>query len=268
MSPTQRNTLSVHIITVDEYYYIPKFLDSVITSDQIDVVGITTVPPSLGTKNMLSFIVELFQVFGPKVFTSHALFYGKYRVLDILGRVLSTDTVYSPKRLARRHDIDYRHVQDVNTDEYVSYARSLSPDTLVSVAATQKFESELLMVPEKYGLNVHSSLLPEYRGVSPSFWTLLNDEEETGITVHRMADEIDTGEIVRQRPVPIRDDDTLHALNTRVAEQGSEVLLQALEEIRRGDESLEPIEPDQGSYYSMPTREDVQTFRAQGNQFY
>jgi len=268
MPSTQRDTLSVHIITVDEYYYIPKFLDSVVTSDHIDVVGITTVPPSLGTQNMLSFLLELFQVFGPRVFTNHALFYGKYRMLDGIGQVLNTDTVYSPKRLAWRHDIDYRHVQDINTDDYISYAQSLSPDTLVSVAATQKFESELLAVPEEYALNVHSSLLPEYRGVSPSFWTLLNGEEETGITVHEMADEIDTGGIVRQRPVPIGDDDTLHSLNTRVAERGSEVLLQALEEIRRGDESPEPISPNHGSYYSMPTREEVREFRTQGNRFY
>lgn len=268
MASNGRDSLSVLIITVDEYYYIPKFLTSVVTSDHIDIVGITTVPPSLGTQNMLSFAFELFRVFGPRIFAKHALFYGKYLILDSINQVLDTDTVYSPKRLARRHDIEYRHVQDVNTDEYISYAESLSPDILVSVAATQKFESGLLEVPKEYGLNVHSSLLPEYRGVSPSFWTLFNGEDETGITVHEMAEEIDTGGIVRQAPVPIYDDDTVHSLNTRVAERGSEVLLHALEEIKRGDESLEPIDPDHGSYYSMPTREEVREFRTQGNRFY
>lgn len=262
------DSLSVLIITVDEYYYIPKFLHDVVTAETIDVVGITTMPPSLGTQSLLSFAWELFQTFGPVVFTKHALFYGKYRLLDQIGHYLDTDTAYSAPRLARRHNIDYRHVDDVNTEAYRAYANSLSPDVIVSVAATQKFTSELLAVPDKYALNVHSSLLPDYRGVSPSFWTLLNDEEETGITVHQMADEIDTGAYLRQESVPIYPDDTLHSLNTRVAERGSEVLVQALEEIRNEAESLEHPESEQGSYYSMPTREDVREFRRRGNQFY
>lgn len=268
MSSNERDTLSVHIITVDEYYYIPIFLDSVVTAEHIDVVGITTIPPSLGTQSMLSFLYELFTVFGPRIFAKHSLFYAKYRLLDEIGRLRNTDTVYSSKRLAQRHDTEYHHTRDVNTDAYISCVRSLAPDVLVSIAATQKFETKLLAVPDEYAINVHSSLLPDYRGVSPSFWTLFNDEDETGITVHEMADGIDTGHIVRQAPVPIFDDDTLHSLNTRVAERGSEVLLQALEEIRHGDESLEPLDPDKGSYYSMPTQEDVREFQTRGNQFY
>lgn len=260
--------LSVLIITVDEYYYIPKFLDEVVTADMIDIVGITTVPPTLGTQNILSFAWDLFQAFGPVVFTKHTLFYSKYRLLDLVGRVLDSKTVYSPERLAQRHNIDYRHVNDVNSEEYRSYAQSRAPDVLVSVAATQKFGSELLAIPEDRAINVHSSLLPEYRGVSPSFWSLLNNEEQTGITVHEMAEEIDTGDCIRQEPVPIHDDDTLHTLNERVAERGSKVLLQALEDIRTNDESLEAIDPKAGSYYSLPTRADVQEFRNKGNHFY
>lgn len=260
--------LSILIITVDEPYYIPKFLDDVVTADDVEIAGITTVPPTLGTQGTASFALSMLRSFGPLVFAKHALFYGKYRILDIASRLPGIDGVFSPKQLARRHDIEYRNVGDINSDSYLSYARSLSPDVIVSVAATQKFDSQLLSVPTNRAINIHSSLLPEYRGVSPSFWTLLNDEDETGITVHEMAEKLDAGSIIKQEPVPIFEDDSLHSLNTRVAENGSKILLEGLREIQSGEVESEPINTEAGSYYSMPDRDDVRRFRRRGNQFY
>lgn len=267
-SSDNEGRLSILIITVDEPYYIPKFLEGVVSADDIEVVGITTMPPTLGTQGTISFALSMLRSFGPVVFAKHALFYGKYKLLDVVSRFTGMERVYSPKYLASRQDIEYRHVEDVNSEDYLSYARSLSPDVIVSVAATQKFGTDLLSVPDNRAINIHSSLLPEYRGVSPSFWALLNDEDESGITVHEMAEELDAGSIIRQEPIPIYEDDTLHSLNTRVAEEGSSILLEGLRDIRADNVESEPIDTEVGSYYSMPDRGDVRKFRRRGNRFY
>jgi len=264
---TESDRLDVLIVTVREQYYIPKFLKSILETDKIRTVGITTLPPSLGTESLPSFLWKLFGQFGPKVFSKHVGFYGTYRLLDTVNRFTGLGGAYSPRTLAKRHGIEYRHVKDVNDEYYIEYAESLSPDVLVSVAATQKFEPELLDIPSEAAINIHSSLLPEYKGVSPSFWSLLHDESKTGITVHYMDEKIDAGDIIRRKPIDIHEDDTLHTLNKRVAEQGSDLLFEALEAIRTGSVDAEPM-PEGGSYYSMPDRDNVKQFLEQGNRFF
>jgi methionyl-tRNA formyltransferase len=260
--------LDILLITVNEYYYIPTFLGEIVDAEEYRIVGLTTMPPSLGTKNTAAFAYDLFRRFGPRVFSQHLAFYLKYRALDLFGRITGRGPPYSPKTLAKRHGIEHRHTTDINADQYLEYAADLQPDVIASVAATQKFSAELLAVPDQCAINVHSSLLPEYRGVSPSFWALFHDEEQTGITVHYMDEEIDTGDMIRQEALSIRDDDTLHSLNERVAERGSKMLQLALEDIRTESVDAGPIDPEAGDYYSLPSRDDVRRFLREGNEFY
>lgn len=260
--------LDVLIITVNEFYYIPKFLTDVLASDDVNIIGITTTPPSLGTERMPRFIYRLYSTFGPRIFLKHCLFYGKYRFLDFINRASNHGEAYSPQTLAVRHNITYRHVADINSSEYKQYVSTLSPDVIASVAATQKFDTELLAFPQQATINIHSSLLPEYRGVSPNFWVLLNDEDVTGITVHYMDEELDTGDVICQEQMDIHGSDTLHSLNTRTAEQGSELLMAALHDIKQETVSTRPIDPDDGAYYSLPGRDDVRMFLKKGNKFY
>lgn len=264
---TDTDTLNVLIITVDEYYYIPKFLKQVVEADDVHVSGITTVSPSLGTESLPRFALRLYRTFGPQVFLKHGLFYSKYLGLDQINRLLDRGRAYSPATLAERNDIEHRHVSDVNAASYLQYARQQSPDVLVSVAATQQFETELLDIPSKGAINIHSSLLPEYRGVSPSFWSLLHDEDRTGITVHYMDENLDTGDVIEQRELQI-ENDTLHSLNTRVAQKGAGVLLDALRAIKQNEVETTTIDPEAGEYYSMPDRSDVRAFVEKGLRFY
>lgn len=267
-SVSDSGSLDVFIVTIREYYYIPKFLRPVFEAERINVQEIATMPPTLGTQDIPTFVADLLRRFGPRVFARHGYFYVKYALLDVLNRYAARGEAYSARTLARRHGVDHQHVTDVNDPAFVAHIAEYDPDVLVSVAATQRFDPALLAVPSECAVNVHSSLLPEYRGVSPSFWALLNDEDSTGISVHYMDEDIDTGDVLVQEALPIEDDDTLHSLNARVAERGADVLLTALEQIRRGTVDPTSIDPDAGSYYSLPTRADVAEFIANGCQFY
>lgn len=260
--------LEVLVLTINEYYYIPKFLDGITDERNLEIVGITTVPPSLGDRNLVAFAFDLLRRFGPRIFLRNVAFYAKYLSLDLLNRFSGTGPAYSARTVAERNGIEYEHVGDVNAPEYVRYVERKDPDVIASVAVPQKFQPRLFTIPDDGTVNIHSSLLPEYRGLSPSFWTLLRGEDETGITVHFVDEELDTGEIILQRPVEIRPDDSLHALNRRVAEEGSALLAEALERIRTGSVSAREMPEEEGSYFSLPTREDVREFVERGNRFY
>lgn len=268
MTSTSDNSVSVLIITVNEYYYIPKFLDSVIEADSVNIIGITTLPVSLGSESLWRFGIDLVRRFGLRVSISHICFYLRHMYDDIRYRLGLGGTPRSVGTLASEHGVETRHVKEINSHSYLEYVRELQPDVIASVAATQRFEPELLNISAKATINVHSSLLPEYRGVSPSFWTLLNDENQTGVTAHLMNETIDTGDVIVQRPIDIETNETLHSLNKKVAEVGADVLLDALEAVRTGTVDTTPIDPDEGSYYSLPEREDVRLFQRKGNKFY
>jgi methionyl-tRNA formyltransferase len=113
-------------------------------------------------------------------------------------------------------------------------------------------------------INVHSALLPAYRGMLPTFWAMVNEEEETGVTVHFMTEGIDGGYIIRQRSVPIGRTQTLLSLMRATKRAAADLVLEVVEGFEAGTISPVPNPPDQGTYFSFPTRGDVNRFRALG----
>jgi methionyl-tRNA formyltransferase len=121
-----------------------------------------------------------------------------------------------------------------------------------------------LELPRLGCLNVHSALLPKYRGMLPTFWALLNGEPETGVTVHRMVEGIDGGDIILQRRVPIAADETLLSLMRKTKRMAADLVLDSIKEFDAGTVSSMSNPADGGSYFSFPTRADVDRFRALG----
>jgi methionyl-tRNA formyltransferase len=153
----------------------------------------------------------------------------------------------------------------VNAPEFVAYVRDrLQPDLIVSVAASQIFKEPLLAIPPRGCINIHGALLPRYRGMLPSFWTLLNGEREGGVTVHYMSAGIDDGSILAQRRFPIHETDTVEALIGRSKALGADLLCDVLTRMNRGPLTTAPNNAADGTYYSFPTRTDVRRLKARG----
>lgn len=273
--------MRVFIITVDEYYFIPRFLEGVINNNDINIVGIGAMTPTLSNESSYNFAVKLFNTFGPKIFAQHCIFYGKYFFLDLRNSLLrrgkfkkfidnkmSIDKCYSVKSLATNNNIDFYEIKDVNSPDFISKLRKMEIDVIVSVGATQLFKKDILNLPKICCTNIHSSLLPEYRGVSPSFWTMLNCEKKTGVTVHYMNEKIDSGNMILQKVINIESDDTLKTLNEKVAEVGANTLNDALFLIKNDIVESSPIDITKGTYFSLPDRNDVRRFIDCGKKFY
>jgi len=111
----------------------------------------------------------------------------------------------------------------------------LRPDVIVTVAYGRLVPPEVLALPRRGAYNVHPSLLPRYRGPAPVHRALLDGAERTGVTVIHMTEEMDAGDIVLQQEVPVAPEDDRGALEGRLAEVGTELLLRALRLVASGE---------------------------------
>ncbi len=125
---------------------------------------------------------------------------------------------------ARDAGIPVLEPADVNAPEVVERIAALAPELLFSFYFRQILKSSLLAIPPRGALNLHGSLLPRYRGRCPVNWVLINGETETGVTLHHMEPQPDTGDIVAQQRVPIADDDTALTLNRKLGDAARELL--------------------------------------------
>lgn len=130
----------------------------------------------------------------------------------------------------------------------------LDPELIVVAAYGRILPQEILDYP-KYGcINVHSSLLPRYRGAAPIHWAILNGDQETGVTIMHMALALDAGDIITQRTTPIDPDETVEDLHDRLAKIGAELLVETVEQIAAGTAGRTPQAEDQVTLAPMLSR--------------
>ena len=139
--------------------------------------------------------------------------------------------------------------------EAMGIVEQLKPELIV-VAAYGKILGEDLLNYPKYGsINVHSSLLPAYRGAAPINWAILDGLMETGVTIMYMAKELDAGDIIHQKSTAIGEDEDALALTARLAELGAEALSETVTALANGTAKRTPQEHEKHTYASMLSRE-------------
>ena len=127
---------------------------------------------------------------------------------------------------------------------------------LIVVAAYGKILPKNILDCPKYGcINVHSSLLPKYRGAAPINWAILNGEEKTGVTIMYMAEGLDTGDIISQRETMIDPDESVETLHDRLSELGAELLSETVAAIGRGEAGSTPQDDSKSCYAPMLSRD-------------
>ena len=143
---------------------------------------------------------------------------------------------------------------DPNSAEFVEQVRRLGVDLIVVALFTRILKRELTSIPRMGCVNVHPSLLPRYRGPEPFYWVLANRETTTGVTLHYMDEGIDSGDIIVQREVEVRPDDTEPTLRDRSARVITELLPEAIPLLLAGKAPRVQQDNSAASYYSFPAR--------------
>jgi len=136
------------------------------------------------------------------------------------------------KQLATKHDLKILQPTKLNEAEFIKTLKNLSADIFVVIAYGKILTKEILSMPKIFSINVHGSLLPKYRGAAPINWAIINGEKITGISIIKMNEFMDKGDIILQKSVEIDREDTAITLSSRLAIIGSEVLIDALKMIK------------------------------------
>jgi methionyl-tRNA formyltransferase len=139
----------------------------------------------------------------------------------------------------------------------VEALRALRPDAQVVVAYGQILPRAVIDIPPLGTVNVHSSLLPRYRGAAPIPWAIVNGERETGVTTMLIDEGLDTGPTLLARSTLIGEEETSPELEARLARMGAEVLLETLSGLARGALSPQPQDHSRATIARMLTKEDA-----------
>jgi UDP-4-amino-4-deoxy-L-arabinose formyltransferase/UDP-glucuronic acid dehydrogenase (UDP-4-keto-hexauronic acid decarboxylating) len=147
-------------------------------------------------------------------------------------------------------------IEDPNAASPAAEVRELSPDIIFSLSFPKIFRPELLAIPAQGALNLHLSLLPKQRGLSPVNRALIMGERKTGVTLHYMIEKPNAGDIVGQAETWIEKQDTVLTLHKKLAELGGELLDELLTLIKEGRAPRTPLDVSQGSFFSALKTED------------
>jgi len=160
------------------------------------------------------------------------------------------------KQLAVKKQLTVLQPARAREAEFIEKLKTFQPDLIVVAAYGQILPPAILELPRFGCVNVHTSLLPKYRGAAPIQWAILNDEAETGVTIMKMDAGLDTGDILSQASTPIAPDDTALTLHDRLAGMGATLLLQTLPKYVAGKIVPRPQPAEGASYARKITKED------------
>lgn len=159
------------------------------------------------------------------------------------------------KEYALSKDIPVFQPTKLRDGEAMRVIETLAPD-LIAVAAYGKFlPDEMLAYPKVGCINVHSSLLPKFRGSAPINWAILTGETVTGVTIMHMAHDMDAGDIILQRTTPIDPEETADVLYDRLAVMGGELVVEAVQALADGTASRTPQDDSHATLAPMLSKE-------------
>lgn len=159
---------------------------------------------------------------------------------------------YTPvKEKALELNLEVFQPDKVNSQESIEIIRDKNPDFIIVAAYGQILKRELLDIP-KYGcLNVHASLLPKFRGAAPINWAIINGEVTTGISIMKMEEGLDTGDVISKEEIKIEDSDDYTSIHDKLANLGGEMIVEAMNDIIENNATFTPQDHENSNYAPM-----------------
>jgi methionyl-tRNA formyltransferase len=263
--------IKVIFVTMNEPFYIPKYMDKILNKlgNEVEVIKVYASPSTIQNKSFLRTVHGFFSYFGLIVFSYMILLRLIYLTSDFICRLFKTNgQPHSVELVCKKYGISYSQAKSINAINVLNDIKQLNPDIVFSIACPQIFGKALISIPSKGCLNIHSSLLPEYRGLNANFWVLTKGEKTTGVTIHYVNPGIDDGDILLQEKIKINDTWSLNDLYLRVIAKGSSMVAKCLKLIYEDNVTTQKNDLSKGSYFTFPARKDVIEFRRNNKKFF
>lgn len=255
--------MNLVLLTQDEPFYLAEnisyLLEKLPQNHKFTACVLFDVSPFGKQESFLQKAKRTHEVFGTKFFFYYAMNF-------LLSKTSNSNKV---ERVLQEQNIPIIKLpKSVNHKDSLDIISQYKPDILLSIAGNQIFKSQLINLPTKGTLNLHSALLPKYRGLMPTFWVMKNDEDYTGVSVFFVDEGIDSGPIVVQKKIGINKSWSQRDLIKETKKIGMDAIIESIEKIDSGNYELIPNPKEESTYFSFPTRKDVKEFLAKGKKFF
>ena len=160
------------------------------------------------------------------------------------------------KVFALENNIPVEQPEKLSTPEFAETLKKYDPELIIVVAYGVILPKSVLDYPRYGCINVHGSLLPEYRGAAPMQRAIIDGCDKTGVTIMKMAEGLDTGDMILKLETPINEDDNLETIHDRLAELGIKGLLEVIPMLENGTATYEKQDDSKSSYAAKITKED------------
>ncbi|WP_263840542.1 methionyl-tRNA formyltransferase [Salinibacter sp.] len=250
--------MDVIVVTQDDPFYMPLFFRHFFNevSEKIKLRNVVCLKPF--DESFSALIGRMYGLYGPVNVVRRGVSYVTRKASDALG--LGSNSVVTA---AQRRGVSVEMLDTVNDSSFIERIEERHIDVILSVSAPEIFAPSLLNAPTWGCLNVHTAKLPKYRGMLPTFWALYHGDEEIGVTIHTMEEEVDHGQIAKQSTFPVSPSDTLDDVIKQGKREGGRLAAQALNTLAEGEIQLRPMEGEE-SYFSFPSAEERRELQRQG----
>lgn len=247
--------MRVVILTQQDKFFIPKNIEKIMSV--CEVVEIVNIECKSSLDHKMRGFMSSFGLYQTARMGFQYIGRSLEGLADSLTHYKAFGGYCSIKHIAKKHHVAFETIHQVNDDTFYEHMKALKPDLMISYSAPQVIKERLLKLPPKGIINVHGSLLPDYRGCLPSFWYLYNKESWGGATVHYMGEKLDDGDIIAQGKVDLSQCQSMFEVMQKTKKLGGELMVQAITQIEQGTVKPRPNIASEGRYFTWPKPEQI-----------
>ncbi|MBI4678116.1 MAG: hypothetical protein HY748_11090 [Elusimicrobia bacterium] len=229
-----------------------------------EVAGVVAFPNRLTRHQGIGIYRKYVEVFGFAVFMRLACKTIAGRLRRLSNVILGKSACWTFAGLCTSRGVPYLHSRDPNGEEVVAWVKDRRVDVVLAFVG-YILKQHILAAPRVCVINKHAAILPASRGVFPVFWSLLHDEP-VGVTIHKVDERIDAGEIVLQKVYEKRKDWSVWDYYQLVYSEAPDLIVESLALLESGGRRPVADRPSP-SYRGLPTRQDYLEFRGRGFSF-
>lgn len=261
--------MEIIFFTQEDPFYVKIFFDEFFANyKHLDEIKAVVISRPMGQKSLFNLAKQMYGLYGPINFIRVGLKFVYYKLMSKKQINKNESSVipktYSVEQTTKSYGIKVIKCDALNSEYFLSLIKKYNADLFISVASPIIFKEQLINTSGLDCINIHNAPLPKYRGMLPNFWQLYHGEKEAGITIHRIAQGIDTGDIIAQHFLPVEPDETLNDLIVKTKKKNAWMIMDVIEDFRNGIIKYEKMQ-GKGSYFTFPTFKDVREFNKRGN---
>lgn len=254
--------MRIILFTQEDPFYLVESTEDLIKKINTDgkhsiIQAIITPPSPFGKKESFKQkAIKTLRIFGLSFFIFYSFRFFLRKI--IIGK--------SVEKIFKKYNVPTKTITDsINSSKNLDLINSLDADLILIIAGNQIIKKRVLE-STKYGVfNVHSSLLPNYKGLMPTFWVLKNQESITGVTLYQLTEGIDDGPIIASRKYKITSNIAQSKLIKDLKILANDLVIESIDDVKN---KTKYKVSEGGTYFKFPNREDVRKFKLNNKKFF